>query len=311
MEEALANWSSLARYGMGALALSCGIGTAVSATPQSYGVLATQSNTSLSTTIQAGVDLNPDITELLPGGNDFPMFGSMQLATNTQPTSDSTATAEVGLPGAFNNGANGITFSQLSIVLGELPGPLEGFGLIPVPLDVTGATTQLAAAFVYVTSFRIDITAPFSSSLTPSGNPNEYLWAGLANATISGTLHPLIQIPTQGDVPGGSTPFSQAVVLPLTGTFSGDNHSTRIAVGLAQGALQDQDLGMPPITQQVPVLDLPEPIGPVNLLLNLREFTLADISTAIVYEAPVPIPEPNTGFLVVLGLAAIAWRRRQ
>src|SRR6185436_16044459 len=123
---------------MGALALSCGLATAISATPQSYGVLAAQSNTSLSTTIQAGVDLNPDVTELLPGGNDFPMFGSMAASSNTQPTDESTATAEVVLPGAFNNGANGITFSQLSIVLGELPGPLDGFGIIPVPLDLTG-----------------------------------------------------------------------------------------------------------------------------------------------------------------------------
>jgi PEP-CTERM motif len=301
-------WTSVGRYGMGALALSCGIGTAVSALPQSYGVLASQSNASVSTTIQAGVDLNPDVTELVPGGNDFPMFGSMQAASNTQPTTDSTATAEVGLPGQFDV-ANGITFSQLSIVLGQLPGQLEGFGLIPVPLDLTGSNTQLAAAFVYVSSFRIDLDAPFSSSLTPTGNLNEWLWAGVANATISGTLHPLIQIPTQGDVPGGSYPFSQQVVLPLAGTFSGDNHSTRIAVGLQQGALQDQDLSQPPITEQVPVLDLP-PVGPVNLLLNLREFTLADISTAVVYEAPVPIPEPSTALLLTLGLVGIAWRRR-
>ena len=68
---------------------------------------------------------------------------------------------------------------------------------------------------------------------------------------------------------------------------------------------------MPPITEYVPVLDLPQPIGPVNVLLNLREFTLADLSTAIVYEAPVPIPESNTALMLALGLVGIAWRRRR
>jgi len=300
-------WNSLSRYGVGAIALSCGIGTAVSAIPLSYGVVAAQSNVAINTTIQGGIDANPDLTELLPGGNDFPMFASMQGASNTAPNTDSTAIADVGLPGNFGNGTNGITFSQLSIVLDQLPGAIEGFGIVPVPLDLTGSQTQLVAFIANVTTFRIDLDAPFSSSLTPTGNPNEWLWAGLANATISGTLQPLIQIPTQADVPLGSYPFSQQVVMPLAGTFSGTNVNTTIAVGLQQGALQDQSLDLPPITEQYDVGDL----GLVTLLLNLREFTLADISTAVVYQSPVPIPEPNPALLLALGLVGIAWRRRQ
>lgn len=298
-------WSSLCRSGMGAIALSCGIGTAVSAVPQNYGVLVAESNVQLSTTIQGAIDANPDFTELLPGGDDFPMFASMAGSSNTAPSTDSTAIADVGLPGQFNSE---ITFSQLSIVLTQLPGVIEGFGIVPVPLDLTGSNNQLVAFFATLSEFRIDLNAPLNSALTPTGNLNEWLWAGLADVTVSGKLKPFVQIPTQADVPLGEFPFSQQVsALPLVGTFSGTNVNTTIAVGLQQGALQNQDLSLPPIAEVYDVGGL----GLVTLLLNLREFTLVDISTAVVYQSPVPIPEPNTALLLALGLVGFAWRRRQ
>src|SRR6185436_8616873 len=104
--------------------------------------------------------------------------------------------------------------------------------------------------------FRIDLNAVFSSSLTPSVNPGEWLWAGLADVTLSGTLAPVVQIPTQGDFPLGSFPFSQQATIPLAGTFSGDGTHTEVAVGLQQGALQDQDLSLPLINEQLDLLGL-------------------------------------------------------
>ena len=292
---------------MCAIALSCGIGSAASADPIGYFFLQDESNAFVSSSISAGLDVNPDFTELLPGGNDFPMFHTLTATSNTQPTNDSTLIADVGLPGEFNNGTSGITISNLSIVLPDLPGPLEGFGIVSVPLDVTGSNFQGLAAFVHVTSFRLDLNSPLTSSLTPTANPNEWLWAGLADVTLSGTIHPLIQIPTQGDIPGGQYPFSQQVTMPLVGTFSGDSTKTRVAVGIEQGALQNQNLTIPPISEQFNVGNL----GLVTGVLNLGEFTLVDISTAAIYEVPVPIPEPNTALLLALGLVGIAWRRRQ
>jgi hypothetical protein len=299
--------SSLSRYGIGATLLSCALGAAVSAVPLQYNVVVAESDVQVSTTVQAGVDINPDPTELLPGGNDFPTFASMSGTSITQPTTQSKVTADVGLPGSFGNGTNGITFSELSIILPQLPGALEGFGLVPIPLDLTGTNNQFFAFFATVTSFRIDLNSAFSSSLTPGVNPNEWLWAGLADVTISGKLQPHVVVPTVSDTPGPEVPFSQQVTLPLLGTFSGDNTRTRVAVGVDQDALQDQNLNLPPTTQQFDVGDL----GLITGLLNLRDFNLVDLSTAVVYQNNAPIPEPNTALLLGLGLVTFGVLRRR
>ena len=230
--------SSPVRCGFGAFLLSCSLAGAASAAPLLYHVVASESDVSLSTQVTAIMDVNPDFT------NTFPTFGTLVGASDTMPTNDSKVTADVGLPNNFNP-AGGIDFSNLSIVLQELPGQLEGFGLLPVSLNLLGTNVQFVAFFAHLSSFRIDLDDPFSSSLTPTGNPNEWAWAGLANVTISGALQPLVQIPTQGDVSLGTFPFSQQVTVPLFGTFSGDGTGTKVAVGLQQGALQDQDLSLP------------------------------------------------------------------
>jgi len=307
VEEVLVMQFSLFRYGMGACAASCAFVAVASANTLTYDIIPSQSDVAISTTVQGAIDVNPDLTELLPGGDDFPMFASMAGGSTTSPTTDSTVMADVGIPGGFDNGTHGITFSQLSIVLPDLPGPLEGFGIVPIPLDLTGSNNQLAAFLVHITSFQMDLAAAFHTTLNPTGNPNEWSWASLATMTIHGTLQPLVQIPTQGDIPGGQVPFSQQVIVPLVGTFSGDQTKTRITVGIEQHTLQNQDLNVTPDTLQVDVGNL----GIVTGLFSFKDFNLVDISTAAVYVNPTPIPEPNTALLLGLGLVAFGCRRRR
>jgi hypothetical protein len=122
---------------------------------------------------------------------------------------------------------------------------------------------------------------------------------------ISGTLNPQLLLPAQQSVAPGPTPFSQAVMLPLAGTFSSAVDGTRINVGIPSDALHDQDLSLPPIDQSVDLLDL----GLVTLTYHLDTLVLPDISSSIVYRNATPIPEPGTGLLLALGLAGLAVRR--
>jgi hypothetical protein len=248
------------------------------------------------------VDVNPDLTEGLPGGDDFPQYGFMSGTSTTRPTLFSTATADVGLPG---NMTGDITFSDLRIQLRDLPGPLSGFGVIAVPLDITGSSIQLLGFNATLSAFDIELNAPFTSSLTPTGNPDEWLWAGLADVTLSGMLWPEVFVPTQGPISLGPYPFSQAVTMPLAGTFAGIPTGTEVNVAIPTGTLQDQDLSLPPIDVPLNLLEL----GVITAYFHLDTLLLADISTSVVYRNSTPIPEPSTAPLLVLGLVGLAVRR--
>src|SRR5262249_19692043 len=159
--------------------------------------------------------------------------------STSQPTPGSYAVADTGLPGNFNNGANGITISQLTFQTpATAPGELVGFGIIPVPLDLTGSSIQLVAYTARVGNLKITLDSPLVSSLTPTITPGEWAWAGLGNVTISGQIQPVVDIPSQPTVVLGTFPFSQATLMPLAGTFSGDGTGSEVTLGIPLGALQ-------------------------------------------------------------------------
>jgi hypothetical protein len=256
--------------------------------------------------VAAAMDVNPDLTEGLPGGDDFPAAAAMSGQSNTVPTSQSTAVADVGLPGDFNGT---IAFTDLTIKTTNTPGLISGFGSFSVPLDLSGQSFQLVAGSARLSSFEILLDAPFSSPLTATGNPEEYLWEGLANVRLVGTFEPTVTIPTVGVFPLGSFPFDQAVTIPLAGTFSGIPTGTEVTVGIPQDVLNDQDLSLPLIEVQLPLGGLE--ILPITGFFVFSDLTLADISTEVVYRNATPIPEPGMALLLGLGLAGLAALRRR
>jgi hypothetical protein len=274
---------------------------AASAAPLTYNVVQAESNTLFQAGALASMDVNPDFA------NAFPASVSMLGISNTAPGPLSKVAADVGLPGAFNPGT-GITFTDLQIRQ-ITPGTITGIGSLPVALDILGNTVSLVAVSANVSFFSIVLDAPFSSSLIPSGNPDEWLWAGLANVTLSGFFEPIVTIPTVPDVTLGQFPFSQQVTIPLTGTFASIPTGSEVTVGIAAGALEDQPLPLPLIQQTIP-LD-PLQLGIVTGSINFGTLILHELSAEAVFRNSTPIPEPAPALLVGLGLAGLALRARR
>ena len=182
------------RLALGAVLGSVWIAGSALAVALNYPVVQAESNTFFQAGALVGADVNPDFL------NAFPTQTSMLGISNTAPGPLSKVTADVGLPGGFNNGANGITFTDIQIRQ-ITPGTITGIGGLPVALDVLGNQVALVAFAANVSFFSIVLDAPFSSSLIPTGNPDEWLWAGLANVTLSGFFEPIITVPTQPDLP--------------------------------------------------------------------------------------------------------------
>ncbi len=288
---------------MGAIVGASWIASSAGAASLTYGVVAAESDLSLRLNAQAFMDVTPDLTEGLPGGDDFPYTAALNSVSNTTPSPSSHVVADVGLPGGFDNGAHGISFSEL-VIQALAPSNLSGFGFVSVPLDLTGSSNQLVLFDVVVSYLSIVLDSPLTSSLTPTGNANEWLWAGLANVTISGEVGPYVN---PFGVTLGIFPFSQQATIPLAGTFSGIPTGTQITVGIPLGALEDEPLPLPPIEVSLP-LDLLQ-LGLITGTFKLTDLTLVEFSSDVVYRNVTPIPEPGTALLLGLGLAGLAVRR--
>jgi hypothetical protein len=289
------------------IALLSSIAGAAAAVPLTYNVVQAESNILVQAKVNNTIDVSPDFTETLGGTGQFPVTEQMTGFSQTQPSGLSHLTADVGLPGSFANGANGIDFSSLVIHTFNAPGVIGGSTNVPVPLGITGSPVTYVTVTASLATLQITLNAPFSSSLTPSVNPDEWLWAGVADVTISGTFSPQLLLPAQLPVAPTPTPFSQNVLLPLAGTFSGDPTSTRVTIGIDEDAIGNQNLSLPPIEETVDLLDL----GLVTLTYKFNDLLLADLTAGIVYRNATPIPEPGTAFLVALGLGLVGFARRR
>jgi hypothetical protein len=279
------------------------IAVSAAAVPLTYGVVVNESNQTIDARAGTYMDVTPDLL------NQFPLTGFINGTAVTQPTPSSNVVVDTGLPSNFQNGANGITFSSLSYTSLLAPGLLNGFGLVSVPLSLTGTPFQLVGFQAAVAEYTITLDAPFSATLTPGLNPNEWLWAGTGTITMSGILQPNVIIPTQQPIALDPVPFSQSgITVPLAGTFTGSpSGGSRVTFGFPQGSLHDVTLGTPDIFQPV---DLGG-IVPVTGIFSLNDLIVTDISLAAVFDNITPIPEPNTAALVALGLVGIAIRRRR
>lgn len=180
----------------GLIGLVSAVASAASAVPLPYAVVQAESNVFARARLTSTIDVQPDFT------NTFPFTEPLNGSSNTMPSTLSHLTADVGLPANFCNGCNGITFSELVIHTFNLPGPLLGTSSVPVPLAITGSPVLFVTFTANVASLQITLNTPLSSMLTPSANPDEWLWAGVADVTISGTLKPDLNVSL---IPGASS----------------------------------------------------------------------------------------------------------
>ena len=145
-----------------------------------------------------------------------------------------TAVADVGLPGAFMGGAQGIVvssfqanteFTESAFLFTDLFAQLPP---IPSPVPLVGA-----GLLVEIADLELVLDGPLSSPLHPNGEPNGFSWDGEAPLTVNGVLNLFVLIPGQEPI-GLPEPATFSVsVSPafLLGGFTGNATTTTLEVG--------------------------------------------------------------------------------
>jgi hypothetical protein len=231
--------------------------------------------------------------------------------SNLQGRPRGSAVADVELPNAFLNGANGIllsefeaetNFSEGAVLLTDIFAQL---GDIPSPIPLVGA-----ALVVQILDLTLRLDEPMGSPLTSTGE-NEWAWLGEASLTVEGNLNLLVTIP--GQEPIGlpePVPFSQPISPALlTGAFSGDAVSTTLDVGVAALEVEPGD-----VSQAVPI-DLGT-LGSIHVNLTRLRLVVDGSFTGVNQQYGIApggggVPGCGIGPELALLLPALGWLRRR
>jgi hypothetical protein len=221
------------------------------------------------------------------------------------------AVADVELPDAFLNGANGIllssfeaetTFNEAAVLLTDIFSQLPE---IPSPVPLVGA-----AFLVEILDLTLRLDEPMGSPLTSTGE-NQWAWLGQASLTVEGNLNLAVLIPGQEPIGlPAPIPFSQPISpAVLTGAFSGDATSTTLDIGVAALELE------PDVASHAVPIDLGA-LGSIHVNLTRLELVLDASYTGVNRQYGIApggggVPGCGIGPELALLLPALGWLRRR
>jgi hypothetical protein len=152
---------------------------------------------------------------------------------------------DVGLPGNFDGGAQGLLLSafnarteydETSVLLTNVFDDLVANLPIEPPVPLVGAILMIDIGDLYV-----DLLGPLESPFLTLADPDVYHWAGLAPLQISSDVNLLLSIPGQEPIQFASTSFRLAVSDgALVGTFDGDETLTALTVGVDEANVRPE-----------------------------------------------------------------------
>jgi hypothetical protein len=255
----------------------------------------------------------------IPLGLGDPLTVTASGSTELTSRQSGSAVTDVGLPDAFDGGAQGVyiesfdahvDINDIGLLITDLFEPL--IPLLPVapPIPLVGAV-----ALIDIADLDVSMVTPLSSSLISTA-PNEYTWAGETALRISGSLNLSIWIPGQETIALGPVPFDQFVdPTALTGEFTGDAVSTTLVVGSPDAVVNPDTAPLiaEPLSIQLGALGRIE-VTPRRLRLAVNgNFKAVNAEHGLPQQSPPPPPGPGCGIGPELAalLPLLGWRHRQ